>query len=379
MKKMARARKHCLLQNARYDRMCQRHTEWAPYISTETKTIESIKWFITTLLLESNDLYEHITETQLRRMPMVQKELTRCATDIYNEVYRNDRSKKFVVMDLGNEHLDGRVGSILSYDRIKSIFHVVIHPKRYGDAKRDHKMVLKPENMRMLYSPNSKRGHNPLPKVESTTVSFENYFIAKDKTDNHENASIEIEFIANVFDNLRLIHQYPELQSVQARESFRRIVQEREAELEQRQSIIDMQTVHFQASYQYMTLMHTHRQEQPNKRRRLGRCMPNGNHAQQVTDVWNARCDYMHQLANSTTTGSDEHVFTLPFKTTDGSLFEASSLLTTFESYPDIRNAEIRLANDMASDEIIINRNSVESLFPGIDIDEDILNTCLRW
>ena len=73
-------------------------------------------------------------------------------------------------------------------------------------------------------------------------------------------------------------------------------------------------------------------------------------------------------------------MFTYPFKTVDNSLHQSSSDLPEFSHYTgqDGLNDAVYGKNDIASS-IIIDGNSVSSVTPGSDMDDNIINFCLSW
>ena len=75
-----------------------------------------------------------------------------------------------------------------------------------------------------------------------------------------------------------------------------------------------------------------------------------------------------------------EHMFTYPFKTVDNSLHHSCVGLLEFSHYmgTDGLNDAIYGTNNIASS-IIIDRNSISSITPGHEMDDNIINFCLSW
>ena len=76
----------------------------------------SIAWYIQMALIRSNRLSHQYSFSQLKRVNTLQKHVAHQAIRVYNEVYRDEKSCHFVIVDTGNVNLDGRIGNIVSYD-----------------------------------------------------------------------------------------------------------------------------------------------------------------------------------------------------------------------------------------------------------------------
>ena len=77
---------------------------------------------------------------------------------------------------------------------------------------------------------------------------------------------------------------------------------------------------------------------------------------------------------------SGETLFNFPFLTNDNSLLSCSENMNELNEHHvnGIRHDNI-FSRRGDTDQIIITTESLRSLSPGIDIDEDVLNFCLKW
>ena len=75
-----------------------------------------------------------------------------------------------------------------------------------------------------------------------------------------------------------------------------------------------------------------------------------------------------------------EHMFTYPFRTVDNSLHHSCVGLTEFSHYMGTEglNDTVYGRNNIASS-IIIDGNSVGSVTPGHEMDDNIMDFCLSW
>ena len=108
--------------------------------------------------------------------------------------------------------------------------------------------------------------------------------------------------------------------------------------------------------------------------------------ALQVKSVWKAKIEHIASRGNDfegvNRGDSDvhEHMFTYPFRTVDNSLHHSCVGLLEFSHYmePEGLNDAVCGANNIASS-IIIDGNSVSSVTPGREMDDNIMNFCLSW
>ena len=73
--------------------------------------------------MRTKQLPPYISHTGINRVPCLTANIQKQATGVYTELFtKDDIVSKFYVADTGDEHLDGKVGLITSYDFVKCCF-----------------------------------------------------------------------------------------------------------------------------------------------------------------------------------------------------------------------------------------------------------------
>ena len=81
-------------------------------------------------------------------MPRLKLEIQKKATNVYENLYRKgDNVNRFFIADTGQNHLDGSVGMIRSYDTVNCRFVVKIGTSNQTTASESTEMLLSPKNM----------------------------------------------------------------------------------------------------------------------------------------------------------------------------------------------------------------------------------------
>lgn len=355
--------------------MTTRRKDWAPYIRSEIDAVKNIVWFLQNTMLHMGTLHDHITSSQIKRMPILQKDLQARARDIYNLIFRDESTSKFVVVDTNNEHLDQRIGTIVSFDVFTGRFSVNIFPKKAGKGKSCHQTSLKPEHMKMLMEVPVDR-YNSIPKIETASVSIPHNFVALGSTN-----EVTIEFVANIFQSLGRKFLYFEQCDEIASNALCKLLEERKIAIQEDRHKLQMETADFETACRNLTSTRLDRTEQPNKRRRVLRAMPNAKRAQQIVSVWNAKFDHIHNQTHSDVSQDidERHLCTLPFRTTDGNLMQASKGLSHFGTTFNNGSNEADLEREMDGQHIVITKDSMDSVSPGRDIDDDVFDFSHKW
>jgi hypothetical protein len=355
--------------------MTTRRKDWAPYIRSEIDAVKNIVWFLQNTMLHMGTLHDHITSSQIKRMPILQRDLQARARDIYNLVFRDSSTSKFVVVDTNNEHLDQRIGTILSFDVFTGRFNVDIFPKKKASGKSCHQTSLKPEHMKMLLEVPVDR-YNSVPKVETASVSIPHNFVALGSTN-----EVTIEFVANIFQSLGRKFLYFEQYDEIASNALRTLLDERKVAIQENRHKLLMETANFEKACRNLTSTRLDRNEQPTKRRRVLRAMPTATRAQQIVSVWNAKFDHIHSQTHSDVSHEtdERHLCTLPFRTCDGNLMQASKGLSHFDIACDNGIGEADLEREMDGQHIVITKESMDSVGPGRDIDDDVFDFSHKW
>ena len=105
-----------------------------------------------------------------------------------------------------------------------------------------------------------------------------------------------------------------------------------------------------------------------------------------MKSAWKAKIEHIVTRAhgseevNRDENGVHEHMFTYPFRTVDNSLHQCCVGLPEFSHYMGREglNDAVYGTNNIASF-IVIDGNSVSSVTPGHQMDDNIMNFCLSW
>jgi hypothetical protein len=97
---------------------------------------------------------------------------------VYRNLYRKDDIvNKFFITDNGQNHLDGRVGMISSYDTVNCHFVVKVGTSNQRMTSESTEMLLSPENMEP-YTWFRGAWHVPHPSAETCTITLAHHFAA---------------------------------------------------------------------------------------------------------------------------------------------------------------------------------------------------------
>ena len=154
----------------------KRSNHWKAIISKEIATVFAIVWYIKVELLRTKQLPPYITYTQIDKVPELRRDVHQQASSIYSRLYRsNDKASKFHVADTKQKNLDGKVGTISSYDTDKSCYIVQVSDNKQGNSINSTELYLLPEYMEpfshtMLSSVTSSAAY------DSCQVNIKNHF-----------------------------------------------------------------------------------------------------------------------------------------------------------------------------------------------------------
>ena len=105
-----------------------------------------------------------------------------------------------------------------------------------------------------------------------------------------------------------------------------------------------------------------------------------------MKSVWKAKIEHIASRGNDFegVDGGDsdvcEHMFTHPFRTVDNSLHQSCVGLLEFSHCmePECLNDAVHGTNDVALS-AITDGNSISSVTPGREVDDNIINFCVSW
>ena len=362
---------------------------WAPVISREKSIVLAIAWYIVVELLRTKQLPEYITFAGIHRVPSLTMDIQDKAARVYTDIFRkNDTLNKFYVADTGHSHLDGKVGVILSYDTVKCHYVTRIQGQGHGQDIDSIDISLSPENMvpyRKVYT----QSYIPSPSSETCTISLTNHF------SDPNSVSPCLTFHSDIFSSIGGTTRSPHTGGQVQRDRLIELIEEKELKLRIEAEKVQLQQAELERGVAKLYATHSPVQVRPRKKIRGTHGPQNAanskqqinSRAVQVSALWKAKFEHLvsrrkevHQGHQRDDNHVNEHMFTYPFKTIDNSLHQSSSDLPEFSHYTgqDGLNDAVYGKNDIASS-IIIDGNSVSSVTPGSDMDDNIINFCLSW
>ena len=151
---------------------------WTPFIAKEVAIVLSITCYIKVELLQTKQLPQYITYKGIYRVPRLKLEIQKKATNVYENLYRKgDNVNRFFIADTGQNHLDGSVGMISSYDTVNCRFVVKIGTSNQTTAYESTEMLLSPKNMEP-YTWFRGAWNVPCPSADTCTITLANHFDA---------------------------------------------------------------------------------------------------------------------------------------------------------------------------------------------------------
>ena len=147
-------------------------------------------------LLRTKQLPQYINYTGIDRVPCLKLDIRKQALRVYRDLYRKDDIvNKFYVADTGQNHLNGKVGVITSYDMVKCRFVVKIGTAHHSTIYDSTEILLSPENMEP-YTWVYTATHVPRPSAETCTIRLANHFAVP------VSASPSVTFQSDVFSEI---------------------------------------------------------------------------------------------------------------------------------------------------------------------------------
>ena len=332
--------------------------------------------------MRTRQLPQYITYTGIHRVPSLRADIHNQAAKVYTDIFRTDDTvNKFFVADTGHSHIDGKVGVILSYDTVKCDYFTRIggtgHRRNIDGTDR----YLSPENMepyRRVYTPT----HMPCPSSETCTIRLRNHF------SDHNSVSPCLTFHSDIFTRIGGIRASPHTGGQAQRDSLVELIKAKETKLRMEAEKIQSQQAELERGLSKLYGTHCPVHLRPRKKVRQAHVPQKIDaRALQVRSVWKEKIEHLVSRYKDIPQGVErdvndihEHMFTYPFITVDNSLHQSCFDLPEFSQYtgPDGLNDAVYGRNDIASS-IIIDGNSVSSVTPGRDMDDNIMNFCLSW
>ena len=364
---------HNRLVQLRENRKQERRMYWKDLIKIEIATILSIAWFIQMELLRTNQVHSQFTFTQMQKFPTMQRDVAKQASRVYNDMYRDRTNSQFILCDIGNDQLDGRIGYVDWFDADNLGYRSLLCPKGSSDFGHSIPMLVKPENMQAVTMVEPRK-YNKKPKVDQSFVAIHNFMPSSNCDVYH------VKIPHHVFQHVCKVHTPPEKSPNEAYQTLVTILEKQEEKDRENEVKLFNEKADYQKA---MDTLLTHRKavvSRPPKKSRKNTKELSSTHNVQVEAVWKAKIEHIQATINNKQAHDGEHLFTFPFHTTDNSLTSCSSgLIELGGQLGDRAHDDVIFQKSTATDTVVITTTSVRSLSPGVDINEDVMNFCLKW
>ena len=370
------------------NRKISRSNYWAPILARESSIILAIAWYIGIELLRTKQLPQYINHTGINRVPCLSADIQQQAAGVYTNLFRKDDIvNKFYVADTGHSHLDGKAGVITSSDPVKRCFATRIgstHQMRCSDFIDIHLSPANMEPYKWVYT----QTHVPCPSAETCTIRLRNHFF------NPNSALPCVTFHADVFREIGGITASPHTGGQAQRDRLVELIKTKELVKHAEAEKIQSQQAEFEGGLSKLYATHPPVEIRP--RRKLQETCGHQNVsnskqqispiALQVKSVWRAKIEHIVSRGNEFegVDGDDndvyEHMFTYPFRTVDNSLHHSCFGLLEFSHCMGAEGlSDAAYGKNNVASSIIIDGNSVSSVTPGREMDDNIMNFCLSW
>lgn len=371
-KEKRRIKNHRILQQRELRKQARR-LYWKDLIKIELATILSLAWFIQMELIRTNQVPTYFTLPQMQKLPTLQLDIMSQASSVYNDMYRDRKSSQFILCDTGNPHLDGRVGYVDWFDEIHVKYHVLVCGKGFSDYENTVPMTLRPENMESVVTVN-KQKYNKEAKQDNSTVGIKNFL------PNKSDEMFRVKVRHDAFRYICKIHECPEKVSKEAYTTMVKILRDKEDKEREIEANTASQREEYARCMESFFSSHDPVESRPRKISRTKPKEKSRDHNLKERPEWTAQFEHIRASMMNKEVDEGEHLFTFPFSTNDNSLIScAEGLVELNEHFIEGEHHDVALANSMKMEPTIVTTTSIKSLSPGISMNEDILNFCLKW
>lgn len=355
-------------------RKLERRQYWTARSTLEAVTIIGIVWYLKMELLRTKQVPPNITQHTIQYCNDLVEDVKKVAALVYNDIYRDRKSSEIVLLDTGRDDLEGRRGIIQQYDSSTSTYDILVAPRRSSGNKGGAVISTYSECMEPLHR-TALSAYNSTPKVHSQMTVIPNSFncipvkdfsvcfrhgVLHEVQKQYSNPELDVESAYTIMDaRLSLIDKEEQEEKNQAK-----LRQER-----QQQAMEDFLTTH------------TPTDGRPYKRQRFYASMPTWNRSCQTNAQWEAKLDYIKHITMAGSEDPHMHLFTYPFKTSDDSFVDCivESPFWRDSSMIDPNNKDKLFYQTNGNEPVIITTSSVQSLTPGLDLEENVIDLCFKW
>ena len=361
------------LYELRENRKTSRLTFWDVRIADEIASVASIGWILQMNLMRSGQLPFQYTPITIKRNVHLQRDISQQALIVYNQIYRDDKCSQFIVADTGNSDLDGRIGVITSYDEQLRCFRTMIRPTRSNNKGSMTNLNVKPEHM----EPASKlhwHMYNRTPKPDVAKALIPSRYPDTSGT------TFDLKFMVRVFEQLLKSYKHPERQPVEAYESLvKMLIEKEEDDEDQRKEIAKLQLDLNKNMHRFLS-SHASNSSRPRKRIRSHGPQLTTSRKSQATALWKSKLEHVRSSMVQGDRIRNEHLFTYPFDVKATSLFISSKGMDEMNDLCSASvNDDFQMPNCMDIEPIVVTTTTLQTMYPGVDMDEDALDFCMKW
>ena len=369
-KKTLKHHQHVILREHRKQ---NRRSYWRELIKIELVTILSIAWFIQVELIRTKQVPSYLTYTQMQKFPVFQKEIANQASIVYNDMYRDHEFSKFILCDTRNDQLNGKIGFVDWYDSNKTEFHVLLCHDGSSSFDRGTPATAKTEHMESVKKVKLSE-YNKKPKRDDCHVEINNSLI------NGTCKILQVRVRHDVLEHVCKLHSAPQRQNEQAYEIMSKMLEEKEEKQREEEASITKAREDYYRNMQVFLSSHRPVEARPRKKARTIAANTNTVLSIPVQSAWKAKFEHISNTFTNRQQQEGEHLFTVPFSTSDNSLRSCGNGLVELMGQNNEEAChDVVYSNNMKTSPIVITTESIKSLSPGESMDEDVFNFCLKW
>ena len=360
----------------REERKLERQKYWKPLIAHENETILNLAWMIQSEVFRTKWLPKGAAPKSVQKIAELKKEAYVLAINVYNEMYRNVSYGSFVMTDSGMDDLDGRIGYIECYDKEKMGFRALVCHRGASNYRDTFHTIVKPANMEPMKKVDFRGGFGDYskPKVEKCQVAIHHFIPGK------EDEIMHVTIWNDVFEKLSGKYRHFEKES-HCFDEMRDIMKEKEELESEKNAKLREQKMQYYNSMISFFEKYDPAHTLPRKKFKVHShdARPTSRETQWHA-AWKARFEHIQSMLYDNECDNEHHLFTFPFKTLDNSLVSCCDGLSHLGKHHEQSNMhDAVFTPSLYCKPMVITTSSLNTLRPGQDIDEDVLNFCLNW
>lgn len=375
-RKDRKQQRHFDLQERILQNFISRERYWDPIIAKELSILPGIAWFIQAELIRTGQLPEGTTISDINNVHHALRDcIAEKAVDVFNAIYRPRTKERFTVLDNQNRQLVQRIGSVHSYERGRQSYLCYLDTSKGSGPAYGQACYLKPRFLEPLYPNRLRKDHK---KPQEHTIIFHNPLPTATEQ------QLSAIFKKQVFENVTRLWKHPEEMGQASYDFLVCSMNQIDSFEEGRQAALDNTESEFRKRMDRL-IDRASSDRVAKHRSRSYRNMPSESAAQQLKAAQSVERERLAAKMKQANLGNC-HMFTMPFATTDESIYDAGHGLNEFDheynTHPDDdrRHAEFKILTSMGTKPVVINGNSVDLLKPpGEHLDNNVVDLCLKW